>query len=160
MQVKVGDTIRLIKPFGVFGESEIGSEFKVETVKDDGTLTFRFTYKGIEGAIGVISINGIDNYFEKVEYQPYPESGYTDFDYMIAYGYFKVDVQTVFEKTTIVTVKFDNDFVIVDSTTTHNLSDYDRDADVKLLLNRIRDQYLKYLAFKACDEAANPGAFN
>lgn len=157
MQVKVGDTIRLIKPFGVFGESEIGSEFKIESVKDDGTLTFRFTYKGIEGAIGVISIDGIDNYFEKVENLPYSESGYTDFDYMIAYGYFKVDVQTVFEKTTIVTVMLDNGFVIVDSTTTHNLSDYDRDADVKLLLDRIKDQYLKYLAFKACDDATNLG---
>ena len=76
---------------------------------------------------------------------------------MIAYGYFKVDVQTVFEKTTIVTVMLDNGFVIVDSTTTHNLSDYDRDADVKLLLDRIKDQYLKYLAFKACDDATNLG---
>lgn len=59
----------------------------------------------------------------------------------------EIEVQTIFNNTTVVAVKFSNGFVIVDSKSCYNPDEYNKQADVDFLLKRIKDQYSKHRAF-------------
>lgn len=64
----------------------------------------------------------------------------------------EIKVFEVFNKATIVAVRFPNNYVVVESSSCIKEDDYDKPLGIKLCMKRIEQKYLEHIAFEKCDD--------
>jgi hypothetical protein len=149
MLVNVGDKLKLIKSFGFFDNKNLNKECEVIHVNNEmATLKFEECTGDI---LCVASLDGLEVYFEKIE-SPKKYQSITDseaFNYILSKS--DIEIETVFNKTTVVAVRFPNNFVIVESSSCVSEENYDEELGIKLCMERIKNRYGEYIAFENCN---------
>lgn len=133
-----GDKIIATKE--VFGISK-GEIFEVTNVKDN---LVEFEKKMEDGRFtSVMTINLMKEYFEKYE-EPKKSSPTVPIEYIeYLIDNSDINVQTIYDKCTIVTCKLPNGFVIIESSTCENPESYDEDMEVEVCMDKIFDKVLE-----------------
>lgn len=133
-----GDKIITTKE--VFGISK-GEIFEVTNVKDN--LVGFEKKMGNDKFTSAMSYNLMKECFEKYEEQKKvsPTVPVEYIEYLIDNS--DVNVQTVYDKCTIVTCKLPNGFVIVESSICPNSEGYDEDMEVEICMSKIFDKVLE-----------------
>lgn len=171
MLVNKGDKIKLKVPFGIFNPSDIGKEYCVSNIENDGSVTIGIEIQvGDELVVGycTVSATELDKYFEmEVEKVPVKEAikETTDEEMSLyltenerfnnALYYSEICSFTVFNKTTVVAVRFPNNYVIVESSSCVKEDDYDEALGIKLCMKRIEQKYIEHIAFESCDDISD-----
>lgn len=69
----------------------------------------------------------------------------------------EINVETLFRKVTVVTVKLPNGFVLVESSGAVSAANYDKKIGLESCMNRIKDQIWKLEGYKLASELMNHG---
>lgn len=69
----------------------------------------------------------------------------------------EVNVETLFRKVTVVTVKLPNGFVLTESSGAVSAANYSKKIGVETCMNRIKDQVWKLEGYKLASELMNHG---
>lgn len=185
--IKVGDKIRLIKPFCDhevdFTTNHIGKEYVVTKIIKINNLQFvviniSTKFQDKEFVIEDYGISQLNfDCFEKVpdksennqeKCKPDKDTAcekpntkeprvnvkyYTDnMQFNNVLEFCDIRTFTAFGKTTIVAVRFPNNYVIVESSSCVDEDDYSEKLGIKLCMQRIEQKYMEYIAFMKCED--------
>ena len=131
---KKGDTLTAKFKVGIF---ESGDTVEVTNVNNNGMISFVFGDN--QQHMGVLSKEVCEQIFEKVESKTEaPKVSFERVDWIMNNS--QINVQTVFDKCTIVSCKLPNGFVIVESSACVSPENYSKDIGVDICLDKIRDK--------------------
>lgn len=191
--IKVGDKIRLIKPFCDhevdFTTNHIGKEYVVTKIIITNNLQIvvinistKIQDKEImvdDYGISKLNFDCFEKVSDKEKVPDKPENNQEKCksDKDIAYKepntkeprvnvkYYTDNMQfnnvlefcdirtfTAFGKTTIVAVRFPNNYVIVESSSCADEKDYNEKLGIKLCMQRIEQKYMEHIAFMKCED--------
>lgn len=141
-----GDKIITTKE--VFGISK-GEIFEVTNVKDN---LVEFEKKMENGKfISAMSYNLMKECFEKYEEPKHTPMVNEDYiEYLISES--EIDIQTVFDKCTVVSCKLPNGFVIVESSACVSLENYDEDLGIEICMDKITNKIWELEGYKLQSE--------
>ena len=133
-----GDKLVVIKKItGVLNEGEI---VKVVNVDNNGMISFAFGNEFMH--IGLMTNAECEEYFEKVkennEKHESPSVSQERIDWIMEHS--EIDIQTMFDKCTVVTCKCPNGFVITESSACVSPDNYDEDTGVDICLSKIENK--------------------
>ena len=138
MDIKIGDKLVVTKKMrGFFDE---GTVVEVAHVGDDGMISFTFGENSAN--TGFMDSGTCEEHFEKIVEKPAennaPTITHEHVEEIMANS--DIEVQTVFDKCTIVSCRLPNGFVIVESSACVSPENYDKDIGVNICLNKIMEK--------------------
>lgn len=141
-----GDKLVVTKKVADFLDE--GSIVKVLSVDESGLISFAFG----DGFVhkGIMNTSECEKHFEMVVEKAAPTITPEIIEDIINNS--KVNVQTVFDKCTIVTCQLPNGFVIVESSACVSPENYNEEMGFKICMNRIEDKIWELEGYKLQSE--------
>lgn len=145
-----GDKAILVKPIGFL--TNIGEVYNVEDVSESGVISCS-SNDGKQKC--TMSSDLFDVYFKKVKEEHHENTkDYSltaeDIDEILENSEF--DIQTIFDKCTVVTCKLPNGFVVTESYACVNPDDYDEEAGFGICYDKIVDKVWELEAYRLQNE--------
>lgn len=128
---------KLVVTKGVAGFLEEGDIVKVVNVSDNGLISFAFGDGFVH--MGLMNTKECEEHFKKYkEPKKAPTITQEHIDDILEHS--EIDVETVFDKCTIVKCQLPNGFVIVESSACVSPENYDEDMGIDICLERIKNK--------------------
>ncbi len=148
MQINKGDKLVAVKSLNRFFDK--GDVVKVTNVSEENDLITFEHDNGVYSGTGMMNITTCEQYFEKVYEKATPTVTQERIDDIMLNSIF--DVQTVFDKCTVVSCQLPNGFVIVESSACVSPENYDEEMGAEICYDKIERKIWELEGYRLQEE--------